>query len=189
MNRTIRSASVAAMFLLLLSVSGVAAHAELVSSDPTDGATIETPYTLTATFSEEFSDDPDLSFIRVQDDRGTVLASGGQDPDNPTMMTVDVPALDPGEYTVRWQTTTADDNGTERGDFTFTVATAATAAPTATTKASVPPVATAAPGPTATPGGSSGSATGSNNDVLLALVIGVVIVGVLAFVLVRRSRT
>ena len=48
------------------------AHAELEESDPADGATITTPYTLTATFSEEF--DPDRSFIRVRgpagDDRG-----------------------------------------------------------------------------------------------------------------------
>ena len=185
MNVSIRSASVAAIFVLLISASGVAAHAELVSSDPSDGATIETPYTLTATFSEEFSPDPELSFVRVQNPAGDVVASGGQSPENPMEMTVDVPALDPGEYTVRWQTTTADDNGTERGDFTFTVASAATAAPSATPRAS----ATAAPAPTATPGGSNGSSTGSSNDVLLALAIGVVIVGVLAFFLVRRSRT
>jgi LPXTG-motif cell wall-anchored protein len=189
MKRTIRSASIAAIFVLLVWVSGVAAHAELVSSDPADGATIETPVTLTATFSEEFSADPELSFIRVQDAAGDTVASGGQSADDATMMTVDLPELDPGQYTVRWQTTTEDDNGTERGDFTFTVAAAATAAPSATPRASVPPVATAAPGPTATPGGSSGSATGSNSDVLLALAIGVLIVGVLAFFLVRRSRT
>jgi len=180
MIRTIRSAPVAAVFLLLLSVSSVAAHAELVSSDPSDGATIETPYTVTATFSEEFSADPEISFLRVQDAAGDTVASGGQSADDPLMMIVDVPALDPGVYTVRWQTTTADDNGVERGTFTFTVAATATAAPTATA---------AAPAPTATPGGSTGAATGSNNDVLLALAIGVLIVGVLAFILVRRSRT
>jgi methionine-rich copper-binding protein CopC len=189
MNPTIRSASVAAVFLILLSVSGVAAHAELVSSDPADGATIETPYTITATFSEEFAADTEISFIRVQDAAGDTVASGGQSPDDPTVMTVDVPELDPGDYTVRWQTTTEDDNGTERGDFTFTVAAAATPPPRATPRASAPPVATVAPGPTATPGGSSGSPTGNNNDVLLALAIGVIIVGVLAFFLVRRSRT
>ena len=192
MNRTIRSASVAAIFVLLFSAAGVAAHAELVSSDPADGATIETPYTVTATFSEEFSADPEITFIRVQDAAGDTVASGGQSPDDALMMTVDVPALDPGEYTVRWQTTTADDNGVERGTFTFTVAATSTAAPTATARASTPaatstPSATAAP--TATPSGSGGSSTGSNNDVLLALAIGVLIVGVLAFILVRRSRT
>jgi copper resistance protein C len=189
MNRKIRGASVAALLVLLLSASGVAAHAELVSSDPADGATIETPYTLTATFSEEFSDDAEVSFIRVQDAAGEVVASGGQSPDDPTMMSVDLPALDPGEYTVRWQTTTADDNGTERGNFSFTVAAAATAAPTATPRASAASTAVASAAPTATPGGSSGSSTGTSNDVLLALAIGVVIVGVLAFFLVRRSRT
>ena len=181
MNPTIRSASVAALVLLFLSVSGVAAHAELVSSDPADGETIETPFTLTATFSEEFASDTERSFIRVQDAGGDIVASGGQSPEDATMMTVDLPALDPGEYTVRWQTTTEDDNGVERGTFTFNVAAAATPAPTATPGAT--------PAPIATPGGSNSQSTGSGNDVRLALAIGVLIVGVIAFFLVRRSRT
>jgi copper resistance protein C len=189
MNRTISGAAVAAFLAMLMSVSTVVAHAELVSSDPADGETIETPFTLTATFSEEFASDTERSFIRVQDAGGEIVASGGQSPDDATMMTVDLPALEPGEYTVRWQTTTEDDNGVERGTFTFSVAPPATPAPTATPSptrtagASTPPVATPTPGPTAAP-----TATGSGNDVLLALAIGVLIVGVIAFFLVRRSR-
>jgi LPXTG-motif cell wall-anchored protein len=198
-NRTISGAAGAAFLAMLMSVSTVAAHAELVSSDPADGETIETPFTLTATFSEEFASDTERSFIRVQDAGGDIVASGGQSPDDATMMTVELPALEPGEYTVRWQTTTEDDNGVERGTFTFNVAAAATAAPTATpiptrtTGASTPPVATQTPGvtptPIPTPNGSGGTSTGSSNDVLLALAIGVLIVGVIAFFLVRRSRT
>lgn len=195
MNRKITGAAAAALLMLLFSVSAVAAHAELEESDPADGATIETPYTLTATFSEEFNADPEVSFIRVQDASGAVVASGGQSPDDPTMMTADLPALEPGEYTVRWQTTTEDDNGTERGTFTFNVAAAATPSPrpTATPAASAPPSApasspSAAPTPTATPNGSNGATTGGSNDVLLALIIGLVVIGAIAAFLFSRSR-
>ena len=114
---------------MLLAPFRVLAHAELEESDPADGATITTPYTMTATFSEEF--DPDRSFIRVRGPSGDIVAEGGQDPDDPTMMTVDLPELPPGEYTAGWQTVTADDNGVEDGTFTFTVADAGHAEPDA----------------------------------------------------------
>lgn len=165
----ITRAAAAALLPLLFSVSAVAAHAELEESDPTDGATIETPYVLTATFSEEFNADTEVSFIRVQDASGAVVATGGQSADDPTTMTVDLPALEPGEYTVRWQTTTKDDNGTERGTFTF----------------NVPP---AAPTPNAAPNGSNGGTTGSSNDVFLALIVGLVVVADIAAFLFSRSR-
>lgn len=190
MNCKITGAAAAALMLLLFSVSAVAAHAELEESDPADGATIEAPYTLTATFSEEFAADPEISFMRVQDASGAVVASGGQSADDPTMMTVDLPELEPGEYTVRWQTTTEDDNGTERGTFTFKVAAAATPSPaaTATPAASAPAASpTAAPTPTATPGG-AGQSTAGGSDVLIALIIGLVIIGAIAAFLFARQR-
>ena len=66
----------AALFLLALSVIPVAAHADLEESDPGDGDTIETPYLLTATFSEEFDPDPQRSFMQVVDAAGTEVARG-----------------------------------------------------------------------------------------------------------------
>jgi len=169
------------------------AHAELVESDPADGATIETPYTLTATFSEDFSADPDQSFIRVQDAGGDIVAEGGHS-DQAATMTAELPALPAGEYTVRWQTTTADDNGTERGTFTFLVEASPT--PGATPPLTDEPDASATPSPTqapspapsASPTVSNGSSTGVGTDVLVALVIAVGAVGGLAYFLLRRSR-
>ena len=197
MTRILR-ALVGACLLALIVVFPVVGHAELEESDPADGGTITTPYTLTATFSEEFNPDPEASFIRVQDAAGEVVAEGGHD-DAANQMSVALPALEPGEYTARWQTTTIDDNGVERGTFTFTVAASPTPAPTPTagptngpgaTAAVTPPAASTpipAPTPSATPTTPGGS-TGGGNDVLIALAIGVAIAGILAFFLVRRSR-
>jgi hypothetical protein len=77
--------------------------------------------------------------------------------------------LPDGDYTVSWTTVTPDDNGIERGTFTFTVAAAgATPAPT--------PI-------VITPG-----ATGSN-DVLLALLLAAIGIGaVVLFVFFRGRR-
>ena len=199
MTRSLR-ALVSACLMALIIVIPVVGHAELEESDPADGETITTPYTLTATFSEEFDPDPDASFIRVQNSAGEVVASGGHD-DQANGMTVELPALPPGEYTARWQTTTADDNGVERGTFTFTVEASPTPAPTPTAGTTQPPsnaptpasspIATPAPTQilTPTPSGQPGNgSTGMGSDVLLALAAGIAIVGVLAYFLVRRSR-
>ena len=101
-------------------------------------------------------------------------------------MAVDLPALPPGEYTVRWQTVTAEDNGVEHGTFTFTVAADATSAPTVTAGPSV----STTPQPSAGgSGGDGGPSVAANNDVLLALVIGAIAIGaVLALVFTRMRR-
>ena len=198
MTRVLRGA-VAAAFLVLLATVPASAHAELEESDPADGATITTPYTVTATFSEEF--DPNLrrSFMRVVDASGDLVAEGGQSPDDPTVMTVELPTLEAGAYTVQWQTTTPDDNGVVRDTFTFNVAQAATATPSlaptprATASAEVPtvrptavPTTAPTPGPTPTGGGEP---TASGSDILLALALAaVVLVGLGAYLFTRSRR-
>jgi len=181
MTRLLR-ALVGACLLALIVIFPVVGHAELEESDPADGETINTPYTMTATFTEDFSSDPEQSFIRVQNAAGEVVASGGHD-DEGAAMTVELPALPPGEYTARWQTTTVEDSGVERGTFTFNVEAAATPQPAASTT----PLPTQILTPT--PSGQPGTgASGAGTDVLLALAAGIAIVGVLAYFLVRRSR-
>jgi methionine-rich copper-binding protein CopC len=194
------SGAAAAAFLLLLSAVPAVAHAELEQSDPADGATISTPYKLTATFSEEFSADPHDSFIRVQNSTGAVVAEGGQSASDNTMMTADLPALDPGKYTVRWQTTTVDDNGVERGTFTFNVAAAiatdspgsplptagVTSTPTAGRPTASAPARTAAP--TSSPTASGGQPAAGSTDVLLAIVLAVIVLAGLGGYLYMRSR-
>ncbi len=200
--RLVRAAVIAC--LLLLPVAAVAfAHAHLEESDPADGDTITTPYTVTARFSEEF--DPERSFIRVHDSTGAQVAVGAVSPDDPTVMTVDLPELQPGEYEVRWQTVTPDDNGVENDTFTFTVAPAPTdspspsptrsATPTSTQGASAtapaPPSATASPtatpSPAATPEPVDGAPSATGTDLVLALVLAAVAIGaVLLFIFARR---
>lgn len=198
-NRFI-GALVAAALLVLLSTVSVLAHSELTESDPADGETIETPYRLTATFSEEFDPDPQRSFILVEDSAGDEVARGGVSDDDPTMMAVDLPELQPGEYTVRWQTTTAEDQGVERGTYTFNIAASATPAPTATpnpTPSVAPataPAATTTPAPTAAP--TSTPLPGSmpeivpnqtGTETILVVLVGLVAIGAL-FLFLRSRR-
>ena len=192
MTTLVRGVVVAA-FLVLLTAVPALAHAELEESDPADGSTITTPYELTATFSEEF--DPDRSFIRVRGPSGDIVAEGGQDPDDPTMMTVDLPELPPGEYTAGWQTVTPDDNGVEDGTFSFTVAAQATPSPSATPTPTVRASASARPSlaPTPTPSAAptpitGGPPTASGNDVVLALAIAAVVLLGLGIYLFTRRR-
>jgi methionine-rich copper-binding protein CopC len=165
------AAAIVAVIALAALPGIVLSHATLVSSDPTNGATITTPYTLTATFAEDV--DPTRSTLTVENSSGTIVASGtvnATDASETTAeMTAQLPALPNGTYTVRWTTVTPDDNGIERGTYTFNVGSGnATPAPTA---------------PPATGG------TGSGFDVLTAVVLGVILIGaVVALVIIRGRR-
>ncbi|MEO8626088.1 MAG: copper resistance CopC family protein [Candidatus Limnocylindrales bacterium] len=160
------AAAIGAMLAIAALPGIVLGHADLETSDPADGATITTPYTLSATFAEEFA--PDRSSLTVENASGAVVAQGTAGADSKSM-TAELPALPDGAYTVRWTTVTPDDNGIERGTYTFNVG-AAVSTPT----------------PTSPP---TGDATGSNNDVLIAVgLAAVLIIGVVAFVIVRGRR-
>jgi len=194
MTRRIRLALAAGFVLVLAGATPVFAHSELVESDPADGATIVTPYTLTAAFSEEFDPNPQRSFVLVEDSAGDEVARGGVSADDPAMMTVDLRALEPGAYTVRWQTTTADDQGVERDSFTFDVAASPTPPPTATPARPNSPVATMSPAqsqgpiPTATPASPIGPVPTGGNDVVLALILAGVVIGAVGIFLFTRTR-
>ena len=164
--RSMANLIVAALLALSLPAF-VMAHAHLEESDPADGATITTPYTLSATFSEEI--DPLASSLVVKDASGAEVASGSVDPDDHTTMTADLPQLRDGVYTASWTSVTPDDGGIERGTFTFTVAAAG---------------ATPAPTPIVITPGAAGS-----NDVLLALLLAAIGIGaVVLFVFFRGRR-
>lgn len=167
----------------LLAVAGafpVFGHAGLLTSDPADGDTISTPYTLVATFEEEL--DPERSSLTVFDAADEQVAHGEVDSDDPSMMFVELPELEPGEYIVRWTTVTPDDDGVDRGEFTFNVIAAQqTIEPTTAPTTSAP-----TPAPTGTTGGGQSA---DNNDVLLALAFaGVALAGIGLFVFNRTRR-
>ena len=182
----------------LVAPVGVSAHAELETSTPADGATVESPFVgpILLAFTEAMSAG---SEAELRGPTGTIVATATVDGPGATMtFTLDA-ALEPGEYEVRW-TTFADDGHVERGTFGFTVAPlpptpeptpeptqSPSAAPTAAPSSpppSVEPSASASPSPTA-----DGSGTAGTGDVLLPIIVALVVVGAGAvYLLTRRNR-
>lgn len=200
----IRSVALLAAFLLTLALPmAVLGHAELKTSDPAEGSTVEAPFAgpIVMTFTEAVASESRAELIVGA---GKVAATTGVDGTTITL-TPDV-ALTEGEYEVRW-TSVADDGHIERGTIRFTVVAAATPQPSATptpTPApsageSVEPSASATTAPSTTPAASAPAPSGgtdatgttsSGGDVLLPIIAGALLVGALAvFVLRRRDST
>jgi copper resistance protein C len=188
-----RAALFSACTLMFLVAGTAFAHASLVESDPADGATIQTPYTLSATYDEELT--PNGSGIIVKNAAGDEVATGTVSEDDDKVMTVDLPSLPPGEYVARWTAVTADDLGVTRGEITFMVAAAATPTPKPTATAA--PSATATVSPTASPAPPTPMATEppggkqpvvGSNDALIALVIAAVVIAGIAIYLRKAPR-
>jgi methionine-rich copper-binding protein CopC len=172
MKSRLAAAIVMAAALMLVVSTLVLGHAELESSDPADGATIKTPYTLTATFGEEIT--PNGSSIVVQDSTGAQVANGTVSPSDSKQMTIDLPVLPDGQYTVLWVSVTADDNGVLRGTYHFNISANGSSAST------VPA--------TVSPSAARGQSTGSGGDLLIPLVVVVILVAAIAGYFLYRSR-
>jgi methionine-rich copper-binding protein CopC len=152
--------------VLALGLPAVAlAHAELVTSDPADGATITLPYTLTATFNEEI--DPVASTLFVENAAGEQVATGTVDPDDHTRMSADLMNLPAGDYEVRWTVVTPNDQAVERGTFSFSVS---------VVRASPPP------------GSVSGDTVPKGYEVAIALALAAILIGAVVFLILRRRR-
>jgi methionine-rich copper-binding protein CopC len=189
--RAARAALLSLVGLALLPAAALG-HSELISSSPSDGDVRSVaPVEITGLFTEPV--DPDRSSMELRGPDGGRLARGGVPDGGPrTRMTIPgLPPLAPGRYEVRWTTVTPDDDGVERGRFTFTVAEPTPAPPTATptvaptatpvAATATPPVATVAP----TPGPSLGSSPRPDPDPEPATAVADVLIplGVLALVL------
>jgi methionine-rich copper-binding protein CopC len=181
-------ALIGALLLLSIYPSDVAAHAELVSAEPKDGSTVEAgPVDIIGTFSEELGPN---SHMELRDHSGDVVARAAIDGKT---LRIGLEGLQPGVYQVHWTTVTSDDNGVERGSWSFTVtaptptkvlpSSAASASPSAAASASatVPP--SVAPSPSASP---TNPSTSSSNDALLSIVAALVAVALLGALLLRR---
>lgn len=191
-----------AVLALLMLPSVVMAHAELETSTPKDGATVEgTPTEIVGTYSEAM--DSAGSSLKLLDAAGTQIATGGVDPaDEKRMAITDLPELAPGIYTVKSTTKSALDGDLDRKEWTFTVELAPSPSPTPTPTATPAPSATIAPtSTTATPSASpaasatptpsaDGGTTSTGGDVLLPIIAAVVIVAAVAgYLFTRRDRT
>jgi copper transport protein len=123
MRRAVRVAVVAtiAVIAVLVPAGAAFAHANLLSSDPASGATLQTaPTQLTLNYSEE--PDPQLSQVELLNSSGAKVATG-----TPTLQeraTLVVPItgdMPDGVYTVSWSAVSVDDGHTTADSFSFGV--------------------------------------------------------------------
>jgi copper transport protein len=117
---------------LMVAAPAAWAHANLLSSNPAAGATLQAaPAQVVMNFTEE--PDLTLSFAHVLNTAGAEVESGPvQAGANPKQLVIPLPAnLANGSYTVTWRTTSAEDGHTTAGAFAFGVG-QAPSAPTAT---------------------------------------------------------
>jgi methionine-rich copper-binding protein CopC len=189
-------AVVVAFAAALILPTTVAAHAELQTATPKDGATVAgSPPGISGTYSEAMTTSGSSLVLLGPD--GKQVATGGVDPANDRRMTIDpVPDLVPGMYTVKSTTKSAADGDIDRKEWTFTVVPAPTPTPTlapsATAAPSVPAaLASASPTPNASPAPSGAvDGTSGGGDVVLPIIAALAIVGVGgALLLGRRGRT
>jgi len=194
-SRARRRGRLAALLALLslLAVPGlVSAHAELRTSDPADGSTVEgTPGVIVADFTEALADGSRL-VLRGPD--GERVAEGRIHESNDTRMIIEPPELAAGDYEVRW-TAVAEDGHVERGSYSFAVTAAATPEPTDSPSPTIPPTDAPADSPAPTPVPSvspepaeDGSPAADTTDALIPIVAALALVAIFGGFLLSRRR-
>lgn len=167
-------------------------HAELVSSEPADGATVQGPFSgpFTLVFSEALADGSKA--VLTADTTGFGSAEFGPDPADPTRIVLGefevVLAAD--TYTIEW-TSVAGDGDILRGTIHLTIT---APPPTDTPSPSVEPSATPAPSPsespspspTPAPSAGPGDGSGDNSAAIIPIVVGLALVVGGAVWLMRR---
>lgn len=189
--RRLLAASVVLCALLLPTTA--LGHAELVSADPGEGATIEGPaFPITLTFSEELGAG---SNAEVVDAAAAVVLTIEPDAADLTRMAYAPSAAGPqfsaGEYTIRW-TSVGDDGDILRGTITFTVTEPPPSpSPSLEPSATAAPSASPSPSPSPTPAATAEPAGGSGDSgaVLIPIVAALAIVIGGAVWLMRRRPT
>ncbi|VWB90531.1 copper resistance protein C [Burkholderia arboris] len=117
-----RLAAIVAVAALVAAVPiAASAHGKLESAAPATGSTVDVaPDTVRLTFNEDL--EPAFSSVKVSDASGNAVTQDKAqvDASNPRVMTVAMPKLAPGAYTVQWAAMTADAHRT-KGTYTFRV--------------------------------------------------------------------
>jgi copper transport protein len=114
------------------------AHALVASSEPADGASLETaPSAVTITFTEQ--PDPKLSVVHVLDPSGRAVEGGPAEAVQPKQLRVPLRPLDNGVYTVTWRTLSKVDGHVTGGAFAFGVGTIPIGGPIARAPRTPPP--------------------------------------------------
>ena len=104
--------------LLVWTIPPAGAHAYLDHAEPRVGSTVEAPAAVTHFFTEPI--EATFSRLALEDEKGKKIDVGPPRHPGPDHLQVTLPALPPGEYTVRWAVVSVDTHPTE-GSFTFTV--------------------------------------------------------------------
>ncbi|MEK2605460.1 copper homeostasis periplasmic binding protein CopC [Burkholderia arboris] len=115
------AAIVAAAALVAAVPIAASAHGKLESAAPATGSTVDVaPDAVRLTFNEDL--EPAFSSVKVSDASGNAVTQDKAqvDASNPRVMTVAMPKLAPGAYTVQWAAMTADAHRT-KGTYTFRV--------------------------------------------------------------------
>lgn len=110
---------------LVLTTSPTEAHATLQGSDPPiDSLLVSSPDVITMSFTEDVATNP-APIVRVLNDQGDLAGDDPLpitiDPDQPQTMTVTIPPLDRGTWTVAWTVTSATDGHTLSGTWAFRI--------------------------------------------------------------------
>lgn len=174
--------------------ASIAAHSELESATPEDGAVLSSaPAEIVLTFDAPLN--PSRSSVTLHDASGAQIAKGGVDPADVTVMRLTPPPMDPGAYEIRW-TSVSEDGDLLRDTLGFELTAPPTAPPTpsptvgpsdAPSPSGTP---TAAPSVAPSPSPSAdGAPAASTTDVLLPIVAALAVVLLLgAWLLRNRSR-
>jgi methionine-rich copper-binding protein CopC len=121
-NHNFRSAAIAVVCVVAALTSRAHAHAFLDHADPPVGATLDkSPAEIKIWFTAEV--DPDESTLQLFDAQNNPLDKNDihRDPTDKTLLMVSIPALPPGQYTIRWHATTVADHHKTKGDYKFQI--------------------------------------------------------------------
>ena len=119
LTRPARLLRAGALAALLAATRLAWGHAFLARADPRVGSTVSVaPAHLTLVYTEGV--EPAFSHVEVVDDAGRRVASGPLEHPASDTISIALPALEPGRYTVSWSVVSVDTHPTE-GHFTFSV--------------------------------------------------------------------
>jgi len=117
-----RVAPVALFAALALAHPASAHHADLVRSQPANGAQLaEAPRDVRAWFNVPLVEPGSGLAVTDQDERRVDAGHTRQDGADPALLVAELPALAPGRYKVTWRVIAENDLDYNEGSFTFTV--------------------------------------------------------------------
>jgi methionine-rich copper-binding protein CopC len=118
-NRS-RLRSSVAVCALILAAAPAFAHSHPVTMTPAPDSVVSAPTEVSIVFSEDL--EPKFSSLKLKDSAGNVVSKAPSvlDPANAKHMTLALPPLPPGVYTLEWMSSSVDGHKLSRS-YTFTI--------------------------------------------------------------------